>query len=493
MAIQRDATPHILVCDDEKNMRGLMRDLMEEEGWRVTTCSNGAEALEALRSPGASYDVSLVDLAMPEVDGFEVVKAIRREGIDTNVIVVTAHGTVQSTVHLMREGASDLIEKPFKNHILKAAVRQCIESRALLAQVEMAHPEFRGADGSPLEFIGGDKRLRGIFNIIRRIADLDTSVLIQGESGTGKELVAQAIHYNGVRRGQSFVAINCAALPEHLLESEMFGHERGAFTGAHALRRGKFELADGGTLFLDEVGEMPLSLQVKFLRVIQERRFMRVGGEREINVDVRIIAAANRDLAEAVAQKSFREDLYYRLNVIPIHLPPLRERTNDIPQFVRFFNNRFSARHRLPLLDLDGELLEAVSEHPWPGNIRELQNAVETAVILQDPWVIRTPALAFGAPSHKPPSPAPASPSAGATPPTPADLSEDLLSIDLGAEGEIRDLNDVAADAQRAALVRALRLCDGNKAEAAKRLGVSYRTLYNKIQELGIQISTRVK
>ncbi|MCB2153991.1 sigma-54 dependent transcriptional regulator [bacterium] len=474
----------VLIVDDEKNMRNLLLDILEDDGWQAVACASGEEALEVLQESSATIPAMIVDLSMPGMDGFEVIKRTLKMSPDTTIIVITAFGNVDTAVKAMQLGAADFVVKPFDNSRIRSAVRRSFESRDLLTRAEFCHPTFVGADRAPLPMIGSDESLQDVFTIIKRIADLKTSVLIQGESGTGKELVAQAVHYNGSRRDKPFVAVNCAALPETLLESEFFGHERGAFTGAHALQRGKFELADGGTLFLDEIGEMPLGLQAKFLRVLQDQRFRRVGGESEISVDVRIIAATNADLQESIRTKAFREDLYYRLNVIPLHLPPLRERRQDIPQLARYFNQRFSDRHKLEPLKLSDEIIAGIQEREWPGNIRELQNAVEKALVLRDARVLLESSSYTVTPSG---SEIPKM--TAAKPP----VSEDHLLVDLGEEGEIRPLGDVAADAQRGAVIRAIRLCGGNKAEAAKRLGVSYKTLFNKIHELDITTSTKVE
>jgi DNA-binding NtrC family response regulator len=478
-------------------MRNLIVDVLTDDGFEVEQAENGQMALDRLLSDGPSVPVLVLDLSMPGIDGFEVLKRLAAAGSDTTVIVITAYGTIDTAVRAMKEGAADFLVKPFDNDRLRKSVRRCFERRELLAQAEFSHPQLVGADRAPLAIIGDDARLQSIFNMIRRLADLKTSVLITGESGTGKELVAQAIHYNGSRRDKPFVAVNCAALPEALLESEFFGHERGAFTGAHSLQRGKFEIADGGTLFLDEVGEMPLGLQAKFLRVLQEERFTRVGGEKEVRVDVRIIAATNRHLEDMVRRRDFREDLFYRLAVLPIELPPLRERRGDIPRMVQFFNRRFSQKHSLDPVPIPPDLMEHIVNRGWHGNIRELQNAVEKAVILQDPAVLAEPGISVGVYDSHVEDKTPV-PEVDLTPvepherPTPME-DDDVVVVELGEGDAIRDLNDVAADAQRKAIIRALRLCEGNKMEAAKRLGVSIKTLYNRISELGISISTKVE
>lgn len=480
-----NAPKRVVVCDDEKNMRRVLQDILTDDGWTVTTVASGEELLKELRG-GTDYDAIVLDLSLPGMNGLEVIDKLHESGNDSGLVVITAYGSVDAAVKAMQHGAVDFLIKPFDNNRIKGALRKVLESRGLLDDVELSHPTLVGADNLPLNFVGRDPRLNDIMRVVRQIASLKTSVLIHGESGTGKELVAQAIHYNGNRRHMPFVAVNCAALPETLLESEFFGHERGAFTGAHALAHGKFEAANHGTLFLDEIGEMPLTLQVKLLRVLQEQSFARVGGEKEISVDVRVIAATNRNLEEMVKLKLFREDLYYRLNVIPLQIPPLRERREDIPHLVEYFVNKFARRHHIEKLRISAEQMEQLKVMPWPGNIRELQNAVEKATVLQDVASLLGTATGGWMP---PPTATGSSPTTReAAPP-----SGDSYMLDLGNGGKIRELGDVAADAQRAAVIRALRLCNGNKSEAAKKLGVSYKTLFNKIDDLNIQISTNVQ
>ncbi len=483
------SSSRVLVCDDEKNMRRVLEDILSEDGWTVTTVASGEEVLQKV-SENETFDAIVMDLSLPGMNGLEVIGRLREMGNDTGVVVITAYGSVDTAVQAMQKGAVDFLIKPFDNARIKGALRKIRESEGLLDDLELSHPTLIGADNLPLNFVGQDPRLASIFRVIKQIASLQTGVLITGESGTGKELVAQAIHYNGSRRHMPFVPVNCAALPETLLESEFFGHERGAFTGAHATVQGKFELANHGTLFLDEIGDMPMSLQVKLLRALQEQKFTRVGGEKEVSVDVRVIAATNRNLEEMVGLKLFREDLYYRLNVIPINLPPLRERREDIPHLIEYFLNKFSKRHHLPKLQLDAEMIEAVKGHSWPGNIRELQNALEKATVLQDPQAL------LQIIEHVPSADPAALPGNGRNQDMQkkvpvADDSQYILQ--LGGDKEIRPLSDVAADAQRAGVIRALKLCHGNKSEAAKRLGISYKTLFNKIDDLNIQISTDVK
>lgn len=504
--------PNILICDDEKNMRFMLTDILRDEGYAIETAADGREGLGKIEQERPNhFSVIITDVSMPGMDGFEMIRKARQLGCESSFIIITAFATVDAAIKSMHSGASDFVVKPFGIDQIKSSIRRVLDSRDLLDQASHSLPVFSGsAGGYEHNIIGQDSQLKSIFQIISRIADLDTSVLIQGESGTGKELIAQAIHFNGARRDQPFVAVNCGALPEALLESEFFGHERGAFTGAHAMQKGKFELASGGTLFLDEVGEMPLSLQVKFLRVLQEKKFTRVGGDKEYSSDVRIIAATNRDLVDAVKQKTFREDFYYRLNVLPIRIPPLRERTGDIAALIQYFVKRFCARHKLPMLDLSPELLDRACHMEWKGNIRELQNAVEKAVILGDPEAIVS---GYGLPI--------AGGDSGSVHEEEGDGQlvgfgneqafdsssyiekirdltvdgidgdgaeiPDVCHVPLGDGETIRELSLVAADAQRYAIVRAIQICGGNKAEAAKRLGVSRKTLFNRINELGLR------
>lgn len=489
----KNSNNRVIVCDDEKNMRRVLQDILTEDGWEVTACASGEELVKLVESDKDSHDAIVLDLSLPGMNGLEVIDRLKQMGNDAGLVVITAYGSVDAAVKAMSHGAVDFLIKPFDNARIKSALRKVRESKGLITDAEMSHPTLVGADNLPLPIVGRDPRLTDIFKTIRQISSLKTSVLIHGESGTGKELVAQAIHFNGNRRHSPFVAINCAALPETLLESEFFGHERGAFTGAHALARGKFELADHGTLFLDEVGDMPMSLQVKLLRVLQEQRFARVGGEKEITVDVRVIAATNRDLHEAVRQKAFREDLYYRLNVIPISLPPLRERRADIQHLIEYFLNKFAKRHHIAKLKLTDAQLQVLKAYDWPGNIRELQNAIEKATVLQDVNSLVAQAQGIGGGLGVLRSPASGDHEHAASSALRPTASNDEYLLDLGAGGSVRELDEVSSDAQRAAVIRALKICKGNKSEAAKRLGISYKTLFNKIDDLGIQISTNVE
>ncbi|OPZ04111.1 MAG: Nitrogen fixation protein VnfA [candidate division BRC1 bacterium ADurb.BinA364] len=369
----------------------------------------------------------------------------------------------------MRLGAFDFIIKPFDVTHFAQVVANCLESTALVRNATRSSPEFLDGRGNRIRIVGDDRKLQYVFEMIQKLARTEASVLIRGESGTGKELVAQAIHYNGVRKDGPFIPVNCSALPETLLESEFFGYEKGAFTGAASVKRGMFELADKGTIFLDEIGDMPMSTQVKLLRVLQEKVYTRLGGEKEVRVDVRVIAATNRDLEAMVASGEFREDLYYRLNVAPVLLPPLRERKGDIPPLVDFFVRRAAAKNNVPALQLSEADIARIQSYEWRGNIRELENAVERASVLRDS------ALIAPAPIH-------AGESAGGAA---------LADFELPDNG--MTLAEATNWAQREAIVRALRRTEGNKSEAAKQLGISVKTLYNKMSDLGIKLSLEVR
>ncbi|MDX1973375.1 MAG: sigma-54 dependent transcriptional regulator [Candidatus Sumerlaeia bacterium] len=477
--------PPILVCDDEKNMRRLLKDILGASGYQVEVAENGRVALEMIQANNGNYALLITDLSMPEMDGYELIQQIRALGFGFSVVVMTAHATVENAVQTMRSGAVDFIIKPFGIEQIRTAVSRTLDTQLLMENASLAKPRVADDEAGEFHIIGKSTRLQQIFRLISRISSLDTSVLIQGESGTGKELVAQAIHFNGNRKDKPFVAVNCAALPESLLESEFFGHERGAFTGAHALQKGKFELADGGTLFLDEIGEMPLALQAKMLRVLQEKKIQRVGGEKEIRVDVRVIAATNRDLSRDVDQKLFRQDLFYRLNVLLIELPPLRDRRDDIPELVYHFINQFVEKHQLLPISVHPDLMKRIQNAPWRGNIRELQNSVEKAVIMGDAeMILPDGGLRFSLEPEGVEEHTPLPKEDGLEEGSPTDA---IYPLRLGRGDDIYDLSHVAQEAERRAILRAILLCNNNKAEAAKRLNISRKTLFNKINELKLR------
>jgi two-component system NtrC family response regulator len=377
----------ILVVDDEPNYLVVLSELLKEEGFEVLTAQSGEKGLKVVEDN--DLDLVITDMRMPGMGGLELLGAVKSYNKDLPVIMITAFGEVEKAVVAMKAGAYNYLVKPFNNEELLLNIRKAIEHYLLLRENLRLRDEARIRYGFA-SIVGKNIRMQEIYRLIEKVAPTSASVLITGESGTGKELVARAIHINSVRENSPFISVNCAALPETLLESELFGHERGAFTGATSMRKGRFELADSGTLFLDEIGDIPFPLQAKLLRVLQERSFERVGGTHPINVDVRIITATNREVKDEVDEGRFREDLYYRLNVLHIHLPPLRERADDIPMLTDHFINKFSGMLNKPGLKISGEALRYLVGLPWEGNVRELENTIERAAILCSGSVIQT-------------------------------------------------------------------------------------------------------
>jgi len=371
----------LMIIDDEPNVARVLSTFFTREGWRVESHNVPSEALDAMAE--SDVDVVVSDLRMPEMTGIELLSAMRERGFRAPLLLITAYGTIDSAVAAMKLGAFDYLCKPFEFDKVKDAVQRAYLHRQLQTaneHVEQVLPE-RTQFG---ELFGGSRKMLEVYALIERAARSRANVLILGESGTGKELVAKALHTNSARANRRFVPISCAALPNELLESELFGHEKGAFTGANWQRIGRFELADGGTLFLDEIGDISLNVQVKLLRVIQEREIDRVGGSKPVKVDVRLVTATNRNLQEAIVKGDFREDLYYRLRVIEIHLPPLRDRAGDIPLLAKHFVQKYAKREGRKMEGLTPEALELLEAYHWPGNVRELENAVERAVVLAD-------------------------------------------------------------------------------------------------------------
>ena len=448
----------VLIVEDEANMRRVLCALLERDGYRALEASDGAAALESLARE--SVDAILTDLRMPKLNGLELLEAVRRSHPEIPVIMLTAHGTVGSAVEALKQGAFDYLTKPFDPDEIRHVMEKAVSTRRLAAR-EARLP----ADENPEPLlVGASALLRDVRHVIERVAPTPATVLISGESGTGKEIVARSLHRASAVRAGPFVKVNCAAIPEGLLESELFGYEKGAFTGAAARKPGRFELADGGTLFLDEIGEMPLSAQPKLLRAIQEGRFYRVGGTETVHVSVRLVAATNRDLREEVRAGRFREDLFYRLHVVPIELPPLRARPEDIPMLARLFLERFAAKLQRPVTGIDPAAMDTLRAHPWPGNIRELENAIERATLMCDATTLMPrdlpPEIAAGT--------RPASTPASATP-----LRERIRAATQRIE--------------RDAILEALRLTEGNVTRAAKELGLSRRGLQLKMKELEIE------
>jgi DNA-binding NtrC family response regulator len=444
----------ILVVDDDADMRELAYDMLKDRGHLVTTAGSGEEALKRLAEE--DYAVVVTDLRMKGMQGNELLAEIKRRSPDVNVILMTAFGSVETAVDAMKHGASDYLTKPVKKDELIRVVERVIREAALRREVSRLRKEVR-KEYSFHQILGKSKAIQAVFDLIRRVADSPTNVLITGESGTGKELVAKAIHYNSERKDAPFVPVNCAAIPEQLLESELFGHMRGSFTDAKMDKRGLFEEAQKGTLFLDEISELPIMLQAKLLRAIQEREIRRVGATRPIPVDVRIIAATNLNLADEVKAKRFRDDLYYRLNVVEIRLPPLRERREDIPLLVDAFLKKCGDARRKEVKGVSEAALAMLMDYAWPGNVRELENVIERAVTLSRSEKI---------------------------------VPEDLPPAVQGSRGDRRVLDEAAertlslAAMEKEYILKILDKMGGNKYQAAQALGIDRKTLYRKLGEI---------
>jgi two-component system response regulator AtoC len=452
----------ILVVDDERLIRWSLEQQLRREGYSVQSAETGVEALQRIQAD--SPDLVLLDVRLPDADGVELLGRLRAADPECLVIMMTAHGGVDSAVRAMKLGAQDYVSKPFDVEELKLAIRKALETRTLRRDV--ARFQVEAAQGSALDDLIGDSRaVADLKGLIQRIAQSDaTTVLLQGESGTGKDLVARIIHYVSQRARAPFLAVNCVALPENLLESELLGHERGAFTDARALKKGLFEQADGGTVYLDEIGDMRLDLQGKLLRLIEEKVFRRVGGLRDIQADVRIIAATNRDLIKSLAAGQFRTDLYYRLKVFPLHLSPLRERPEDVLPLARHFMARFSREMRRDPLRLHPATEAQLLRYAWPGNVRELRNVLERAIILAPGNVLD--------PEHLPME-------LGEQPAIQADVALKAASVSLPNEG-LR-LEQVERDLVR----QALEATEGNQVRAARLLGISRDALRNRMKKFG--------
>ncbi|MCB0364753.1 MAG: sigma-54-dependent Fis family transcriptional regulator [Bdellovibrionaceae bacterium] len=372
-----------LIVDDESELRKTVAAILESSfqdvSFAITEAENGAKALEEVKKQ--EYDIVLMDVRMPEMDGLTALKLIKEQDPRTFVVIMTAHSNLKDAVEAIKCGAYDYLEKPVQPEKLKELVQKALDARELVSSLALSNPILD--DDVDSEFVGSSEKMRELFDLISRLSQVDTTVLVRGENGTGKELVARAIHFNSPRKHGDFVAINCGAIPEDLMESELFGHEKGSFTGAVERKIGKFQLANKGTIFLDEIGELRPDMQVKLLRVLQERKFVPVGGNREIKTNARIIAATNRNLEKMIEEGKFREDLFYRLNVMPLFLPPLRERLDDLLGLVEYFVRRFNRIHGRKILGVSDEAMSVLKSYRWPGNIRELENVIERAFIIE--------------------------------------------------------------------------------------------------------------
>ena len=459
-----DLMGSILVVDDERSMREFLAICLRRDGHRVAAAQDGAEALAVLGA-GESFDLVITDLKMPgPLDGLGVLDAVKKQSPETQVIVVTAYATAETAIAAMKRGAYDYLTKPFKVDEIGVVVDRALERQALVhANAELREKvqgRFRLAS-----MTGKSPGMQRVFELVRKIAPTRTNVLVTGESGTGKELVARALHFEGPRVAKPFVAVNCGAIPETLLESELFGHVKGAFTGAAGAKEGLFAAAEGGTIFLDEIGELTGPLQVKLLRVLQERKVKPVGGALERPIDVRVIAATNRDLESEVARGAFRQDLYYRLNVIQVHLPPLRQRKDDIPILVEHFIKRYAGELGKRIVAVTPEAMAALSAYDYPGNVRELENVIERAVTLESSTRVQRDALPPLERTH----------AAG---------TADAQGLDF-PEGGV-DLDRVLADYEREIVLKALKQAGGVRKEAARLLGITFRSLRYRLEKLGV-------
>ena len=459
----------ILFADDEAHLRDLMQMELPRMGHEVTVCPDGAAALRALEK--GSYDAALLDLRMPGLTGIEVLGKVRQISPDTQVIILTGHATVDTAVQALRLGAFDYLTKPCKWAELEILLARVAERRDLANKATALETRLKAAEGTPT-LIGETPAMQSVRRLIDTIAPTDASVMILGETGTGKELIARNLHDKSHRASHAFIPVNCGALPENLVESELFGHRKGAFTGADTHRKGLFEVANGGTLFLDEVGELDKSVQVKLLRFLESGEIRRVGENDPFRVDVRVLCATNRDLREMIEAEQFREDLFFRLNTFEIHLPPLRERKADIPALARHMLAGFGSRRGAWGATLTPEAIATLSEHDWPGNIRELANAIERATILAGGG----PILAEHLPTQVPARRAPVTASTAAYPASPAAVPGPHFTIPEGTP-TLRDI-------EMKYIQVILEKHNGNKPAASKELGISLKTLYNKINQL---------
>ncbi|MFZ5432900.1 MAG: sigma-54-dependent transcriptional regulator [Calditrichota bacterium] len=447
------AKARVLVVDDEFHIRDWISETLKRRNYHVETSADGHEALETL-ARGEPFDIVISDLRMPKMSGLALLKTIRERYTSIDVLMMTAYGTIADAVTAIKDGANDFLEKPFPQETLLIRLQRILENRKLRQENFQLRREL-GGKAQFEHIIGGAPLMISLFEQLQMIAPSKATVLITGDSGTGKELVAREIHMNSPRRNGPFIKVNCAAMPETLMESELFGHEKGAFTGAIKTVEGRFALANGGTLLLDEISEMSTSMQAKLLRVLQEREFEKLGGRETIKIDVRIVATSNRDLKKEIKEKNFREDLYHRLNVCPLHLPALSERRDDIPLLANHFLARYAGEYGKDISGLQDSALEMLIQYPWPGNVRELQHKIERAVILCNE--------SYVAPKHL----------------FLDELDQQQTIAVPVADGSISSLKEI----EKAAIFRALQVNENNRTKTADALGISIRTLRNKLRE----------
>ncbi|KAA3596064.1 MAG: sigma-54-dependent Fis family transcriptional regulator [Candidatus Scalindua sp. AMX11] len=443
----------ILVVDDQESIRLALAKMLTKEGYEVVLAEEGEDALEILRK--RKINVILTDLRMPKMDGIQLLRASKLIRPEVEVILITAHGTIEKAVDAMKLGAYDFITKPFKKLIIVNMIKKAIEKQALLIENRLLHEQLERSGYGQADIVGQSDAIRDVIKIAEQVAPSQASVLIQGESGTGKEAIAALIHKRGTRKDKPFIKMSCAALPETLLESELFGYEKGAFTGAASQKEGRFELAHNGTLLLDEIGEIVPSLQVKLLRVLQEGEFERLGGTKVIRSNVRIISATNVDLTDAIKEKKFREDLFYRLNVITITIPPLRDRKEDIPLLVSHFLKIYQEKNDKPLEGISEETLEILTDYKWPGNVRELKNVVERAVVLTQDNIV-----------------------------TPHDLPDNIVKNLVKDRKMTIPFGMSLREIEKKIIVETLKRTNGDKEITANLLGIASRTIYRKMNSL---------
>jgi len=471
----------ILIVDDEESLRLILKKALEREGFWVQTVENGQLAKVCLHDN--PFDVSLVDIRLPDIDGLTLLKEAKKDGLDTSFIVMTAQNTMKNAIEAMKGGAFDYITKPFDLDEMLLVVQRALENRKLSRDFRELKEEVKKKYEPKGNMMGESPAIQKVFKTIGQVVSTRTTILIQGESGTGKELVAKTIHYNSPRWNKPFIAVNCAAIPKELLESEFFGHEKGSFTGALERRIGKFELAEKGTLFLDEIGELPTDLQTKLLRALQEEEFSRVGGRETLKTDVRILASTNQDLEKAVREKRFREDLYFRLKVIPIHLPPLRERKGDIALLVAFFIEKHNRDMGTHISGVSPEALKLLEEYPWPGNVRELENVMIRAAVLSPGTVLFLKDFNLSTGSET-------------APPDYENLSlEEIIQRKLDdyfnrTRGvDVENLYSLVIErVERPLIELTLKATRGNQIRAAQILGINRNTLRKKITNLRINV-----
>ena len=486
------ATPRsVLVVDDEPEIRSLLTDLLKEEGYQVRTADSGAKALAEIAKK--MPDLVMMDIKLPDQDGIALLRQLKRDEPELEVIVMTAFGGSSTAIKAMEHGAYDYVTKPFEIDDLLAALKRVFEHADMSHEVSALRLELGKSAAERERIVGSSKPMLEVFKLIGKVASADATVLISGESGTGKELVAEALHRASKRNPHPLVKVSCAALPESLLETELFGHEKGSFTGAMTMRKGRFETANKGTIFLDEIGEMTLGTQTKLLRILQEREFERIGSSVPIKIDIRVIAATNRNLSEEVEEGKFREDLYYRLNVIHIHMPPLRDRKDDIPLLVEHFLAKFRHAPDAIPTSITEEALTKLIAYDWPGNVRELENAIERAVVLARGNAITVEHLPFGDRSEARDRRRLAnrrerlSEEADASG---AELDEEEASIEpagTNGDGEGGTFKNQVAALEKQLIREALDRAGGNRTKAAEDLGIYRRLLYAKIKEYGLE------